>query len=117
MEVYDSANKLAEEIRNSPQYIKYKNSKEELFKDSIKKEKIKEFEKLKQEVQLIEMKGLRNEEIDSQEKKSKLSKLYCILVENKDIKEYFDNEIAFNQMIIDINKIIGEAIKEVVDTY
>ena len=32
---------------------------------------------------------------------------------NKDIKEYFDYEIEFSKMMSDINKIIGDAIKEV----
>ena len=39
--------------------------------------------------------------------------MYNVLIENKDIKEYFDYEIAFNQMMIDINKIIGSSIKDV----
>ena len=29
------------------------------------------------------------------------------------VKEYFDKEVRFNVMIADVNKIIGEAIKDV----
>ena len=36
-----------------------------------------------------------------------------VLIENKDIKEYFDYEIAFNQLMVDVNKIIGNSIKDV----
>ena len=43
----------------------------------------------------------------------KLQELYSILMENKEIKEYFDLEVKFNIMIADVNKIIAEAIKEV----
>ena len=43
----------------------------------------------------------------------KLQQLYTILVENKDIKEYFDLEVKFNVMVADVNKIIAEAIKDV----
>jgi len=39
--------------------------------------------------------------------------MYATLIENKDIKEYFDLEVKFNVMIADINKIIAEAIKDV----
>ena len=39
--------------------------------------------------------------------------MYATLVANKEIKEYFDLEVKFNIMIADINKIIAEAIKDV----
>ena len=39
--------------------------------------------------------------------------MYKTLVENKDIKEYVDLEVKFNIMIADVNKIIAEAIKDV----
>ena len=113
MEIYDTANRLAEEIRNSEQYKKLKSSKEKLFADETKKKLIEEFEKLKQEVQIMEIKRQNNEEIDEEDKKVKVAKLYNVLIENKDIKEYFDFEIEFSKMISDINKIIGDAIKEV----
>ena len=112
MEIYDTANHLAEEIRNSNQYNNYKQSKEKLFSDPKKKEMIEEFEKLKQEVQLMEIKKQANQEVDENEKKIKMAKLYNVLVENEDIKQYFDYEIAFNKLMYDVNKIIGDAIKE-----
>ena len=34
---------------------------------------------------------------------------------NKKIKEYFDLEVKFNVMIADVNKIIGEAIQDVMN--
>lgn len=60
----------------------------------------------------MEVKQQNKQEVDQIDKKNKLEKMYNVLVENKDIKEYFDYEISFNQMIYDINKIIGNAIKE-----
>ena len=112
MEIYDTANKLAEEIRNSDCYKKLKLSKEKLFSDPEKKKMIEEFETLKQEVQIMEIKQQNNEKIDQDDKKLKLAKLYNVLVENEDIKEYFDNEIAFNKLMYDVNKIIGSPIKD-----
>lgn len=114
MQVYDTANKLAEEIKESECYKNFKDAKEKLFSDENKKKMIEDFEKLKQEVQIMEVKRQQNEPIDENDKKVKLAKLYNVLVENKDIKQYFDYEIMFNKMIYDINKIIGDAIKEVI---
>ncbi len=113
MEIYDTANRLAEEIRNSMQYKALKKSKEALMSIPEKKELIEEFEKLKQEVQVIELKRKDNKEVDEEDKKVKLARLYNVLIENKDIKEYFDNEIAFNKLMYDVNKIIGDAIKDI----
>ena len=81
--------------------------------DANKRQMIIEFKELKKEVQLMEIKRQENKEIDEKDKKEKLVKMYNVLIENKDIKEYFDYEIAFNQMMIDINKIIGSSIKDV----
>ena len=61
----------------------------------------------------MEIKRQNNEEIDEEDKKQKLAKLYNVLIENTDIKEYFDYEIAFNKLMFDINKIIGDTIKDV----
>ena len=113
MEVYDTANKLAEEIKNSKQYKLLKQSKEALFNNEEKRKMIEEFEALKQEVQIMELKRENNQEINEEDKKIKLAKLYNFLIENKDIKEYFDYEIAFNKMIYDVNKIIGQAINDI----
>ena len=114
MEIYDTANRLAEEIRNSEQYKKLKESKEKLFSDPEKKSLIEEFEKLKHEVQIMEIKRENNAEIDEEDKKVKVAKLYNVLIENKDIKEYFDYEIEFSRLMTDVNKIIGDAIKDVI---
>ena len=113
MNVYDTANNLAEEIRKSEIQKKLKESKDKLYADPEKKKLIEEFEKLKQEVQIMEVRRQNNQEIDEQDKKEKLAKLYNVLIENKDIKDYFDYEISFNKMMYDINKIIGDTIKDV----
>ena len=113
MEIYDTANRLAEEIRNSKQYKDLKESKDKLMADSNKRQLIIDFEELKKEVQLIEVQKMQNKEVDEEAKKEKLAKMYNVLIENKDIKDYFDYEIAFNQMMVDVNKIIGNSIKDV----
>ena len=39
--------------------------------------------------------------------------MYAMLVQDKQIKEYFDLEVKFNVMIADVNKIIAESIRDV----
>lgn len=109
MNIYDTANKLAFEIRNSEEYKNYKEAKEKVMQNPYLKNKIDEFEKIRYEAQVLTIKS---GEGDS-EKMKKLQDLYTILVENKEIKEYFDLEVKFNVMVADVNKIIAEAIKDV----
>ena len=73
------------------------------------KEKVEEFEKIRYETQLLEIQG----EQQNEEKMKRLQELYTILLENKDIKKFFDTEVRFNVMLADINKIIGDAVKDV----
>lgn len=109
MQVYDTANRLAQEIRESEEYKQYKKRKDEIQNDAEKKQKVQDFEKLRYEVQLMAYTG----EEKNEEKNQKLEEMYRVLIENKEIKEYFDLEVKFNIMIADVNKIIAEAIKDV----
>jgi len=109
MNVYDGVNNLARAIKESKEYLEYKEIKTELFVDPELKKQVDEFEKIRYEEQLLAMQG----EKQSDEKMKKLQELYAILVQNPRIKEYFDKEVRFNIMIADVNKIIGEAIKDV----
>ena len=109
MYVYDKANELARSLRESKEYLEYKKAKEEVKAVSELKEKIDEFEKIRYETQLLTIQG----EEQSEEKMKKLQELYQILMQNPKVKEYFDVEVRFNVMLADVNKIIGEAVKDV----
>ena len=52
---------------------------------------------------------------ESKEKMEKLKELYQILVQNDKVKDFFDKEVRFNVMMADVNKTIGEAIKDVLN--
>lgn len=109
MNVYDTANRLAYEIQQSEEYKEYKKAKDTLMGNPETKKKIEDFEKLRYDVQLMEYTG----EEKNEEKNKKLQEMYAILVQDKEIKEYFDLEVKFNVMIADVNKIIAESIKDV----
>ena len=109
MNVYDTANKLAKEIRESEEYKSYKKLKEEIMSNPTLKKKIEEFEQLRYEVQLTQYTGENRDE----EKTKKLEEMYAMLVQDEQIKNYFDLEVKFNVMIADVNKIIAEAIRDV----
>lgn len=109
MNVYDTANKLASEIKNSPEYIEYKKIKEYINANSGLKDKVKEFEKARYEAQIEVM---QNGNCDT-EKVKHVQTLYSELLKNDQMKKYFDAELKFNLLLTDVNKIIGESVKDV----
>lgn len=109
MNVYDTANKLAGELRNSPEYLDYKKIKEELNQNPEVKEKLAEFEKTRYEVQLEALKG----EEQQKAKLEEMQKIYVELIENDVAKRYFEAELKFNVLIADVNKIIAESVQDV----
>lgn len=109
MNVYDTANKLSQELKTSSEYLNYKKVKEELDKNPEIKAKIKEFEEKRYDVQIAELKAEKPE----QEKLEEMQKIYIELMQNEISKSYFDAELKFNVLIADVNKIIGEAVQDV----
>ena len=109
MNVYDTVNKLAQEIKDSEEYKNYKKYKELVKSNTEIDEKTKKFETLRYEVQIAAMQG-----VDANKDKEKeLQEVYTDLLSKENVKEYFDAEFKFNVLIADVNKIIGEAIKDV----
>lgn len=109
MNVYDTVNKLAQEIKDSEEFKNYKKYKELVKLDSETSEQIKKFETLRYEIQISAMQGLEN----NKEKESELQEIYTQLLSKENVKEYFDAEFKFNVLLADVNKIIGDSVKEV----
>ena len=109
MNVYDTANRLAYEIQESEEYKSYKKLKDDVMSNPNLKSKIEEFEKIRYDVQIMQYTGENKDE----EKAKKLESMYTLLIQDEQIKNYFDLEVKFNVMIADVNKIIAEAIRDV----
>lgn len=111
MNVYDKTHELAKELKDCQEYTQYKVIKEKIYADQDLKEKVKKFDQLRYEMQLLTIQGEKQNETKMQE----LQKMYEELMQNNDVKEYFDKEIRFNVMLADVNKIIGDAVKDVLN--
>ena len=107
MNVYDTANQLAQEIQQSEEYMTYKMAKEAINLNYELKSKIDEFEKARYEAQIVAIQTGK----DDENKMKHVQELYGELIQNQEASKYFDAEMKFNILIADINKIIGEAIQ------
>ena len=111
MNPYDKVHELVRAIKESQEVKEYLQIKEEVYKDEKNKEMIKDFREKQMEVQSLLMQGQQAEA----EKMEKLQNLYQILASNVKVKEFFDKEVRFDVMLSDIYKIIGEALKDIVE--
>ena len=110
MNVYDTANQLAEEIKQSEEYVTYKMAKEAINLNFELKNKIDEFEKTRYEAQISALQT----GTDDENKMRHVQELYGKLIQNQEASRYFDAEMKFNILIADVNKIIGNAIQSLI---
>ena len=110
MNVYDTVNKLAQEIKESEEYKNFKKYKEIVKSNNETSENLKKFEELRYELQISAMQGIKPDP----EKEKELQNVYAELLSKENVKEYFEAEFKFNVLIADVNKIIGEAIQGVI---
>lgn len=109
MNIYDTANRLAQEIKQSEEYMNYKMAKQALNLNTNLKEKMAQFEQKRYETQLNAMQTGKQDEKMFKE----MQDMYSELIEIEDAKKFFEAETKFNIVIADVNKIIGEAIRDV----
>jgi len=109
MNIYDTANRLASEIKQSEEYMNYKMAKQALNLNTELKKKMSEFEQLRYEAQIVQLQTGK----EDTEKMNKVREMFELLMQEDEAKKFFDAETKFNIVIADVNKIIGEAIRDV----
>ena len=111
MNPFEKTDELVKSIKESKEVKDYLNLKEELYKDEESRSMIIEFRNKQTEVQSLLMQGLEAES----EKMEKLQSLYKILVSNPKVKDFFDKEVQFDEMLSTIYKKIGESVKDIMN--
>ena len=109
MNIYDTINQLSKEIKETEEYINFKEAKQAINLQPDFKIKISEFETARYEEQLNTIQTGKT----NNEKMAKIQNLYKELIQIPEIKKYFDAEFKFNVLLGDINKTISEAVKDI----
>ena len=105
MYIYDRANLLAQDIKESKEFREYKSAKDAMNADETAKTLVKQYKKLQFEAQATLMSG-KNPDEDTMQHLQKLGEL---LAYNPNAAAFFEAEYKFNTVISDIYKIIGQA--------
>lgn len=107
MAIYETATKLANEIKNSKEYIQFKKYMKEIKNDP-------DSEKLLIEYKLSQAKVQNFIINNSKEKKKSLSKFESLqrkVLNNKKINKYLNSEQQFTNMMNNINQILAQAVE------
>ncbi len=110
MTIYDHAHALVKAIRASSEYKNFKNVQEKLQKDSGAKRMLADLRKTQWNLQKQKLSGL---EI-APEQEEQLSRLLEVINLNLVVKEYLEAEYRFSIVLTDIQKIIGEAMQDII---
>jgi len=110
MQVYDTANRLASEIKESEEYVNFKMAKQAINLNIDLKKKLDEFEKARYDQQLEMLQTGKQDD----KKMKRVQEIYAELIEQDEAKKYFDAELKFNVLIGDVNRIIAESVKDLI---
>ncbi|WP_455538230.1 YlbF family regulator [Terrisporobacter sp.] len=108
MSVYDTATKLAGEIRSSKEYKDFVTNMKDMKRDKNNENLLSEYKKLQYSLQYATM---NNKKIDKKSLK-KLENMQNKIRDNEKIYNYLLSEEKFTSMMDNINKIIAQNIKE-----
>lgn len=111
MNFYDNVHQLVRDLKKTPEYSNYMALKERVKTDAKLSEDIKAFKEMQRKEQL---KYINGKEMDVQVK-SDLQQKYSLLIQNPLAVEFFQAEIKLDVLLADMQKILGEGLKEVLD--
>ncbi len=112
MNIYDCAHALVKAIKSSPEYKNIKAAKEKLQEDSDAKKMISDLRKIQWNMQKQKISGI---EIAPEQEKQ-LSRLLEVANLNLVVKEYLEAEYKFSIILTDIQKIISEAMQDILSS-
>ncbi|MBQ8313381.1 MAG: YlbF family regulator [Clostridia bacterium] len=102
---YSAAHRLANELRQSEEYMTYHRLKDEVMADETQAALIREYKKLQIQLQMATMSGQQPDSEDMQ----RFSGISALLFGKPEISQYLLAEMRLQQTMADIFKIITDA--------
>lgn len=102
---YSAAHRLANEIRQSEEYLTYHRLKEDVMADETQAALIREYKKLQIQLQMAAMSGQQPNSEDMQ----RFSGISALLFGKPEVSQYLLAEMRLQQAMADIFKIITDA--------
>lgn len=111
MNFYDKIHELVKDLKDTPEYTNYMAVKAKIKEDEKLSEMIKSFKERQRQEQLKLINGTQMDEST----KSELQQQYSLIIQSPIAAEFFQAEITLDVLLADMQKIIGEGLKDIVE--
>ena len=111
MNFYDKVHEMVRVLKETNEYKEYINLKNIIKKDNKTYEMVKDFKEKQQELQIKHINGKQM----TDEEKLIMENLYSIIIQDEKARMLLENEMKLNVMLADMQKIVGDGIKELVE--
>lgn len=111
MNFYDKVHEMVRAFKNTPEFREYVELKNKLKEEKDAYDRLKDFKERQKNYQMEYIDGKEQ----SKEKLDEMQNLYSIVIQNETSRKLLENEMKINVMLADMQKIIGDALKDIVD--
>lgn len=111
MNFYDKIHELVRALKDTEDYKEFISLKEKIRKDEKKFQMLKDFKQRQAELQLSYMKG----EKMQGDVEQNMQNLYSLLIQDENTRKLLECEMKINVMLADMQKIVSDGIKEIVE--
>ena len=111
MNFYDKVHELVRSFKDTEEYKKYTELKNEIKKEDKEAKMLKDFKEKQTKMQMAYIESGKTD--DNMQKE--LENIYSLLIQSERVRSFLEAEIRLNVLLADMQKIIGEGIKDIVE--
>ena len=111
MNFYDKVHEMVRAFKDTPEFREYVELKNKLKEEKDAYDRLKDFKERQKNYQIEYIVG----KAKSKEKLDEMQNLYSIVIQNETSRKLLENEMKINVMLADMQKIIGDALKDIID--
>lgn len=111
MNFYDKVHEMVRAFKDTPEFREYVELKDKLKEEKDAYDRLKDFKERQKNYQMEYIDGKEQ----SKEKLDEMQNLYSIVIQNETSRKLLENEMKINVMLADMQKIIGDALKDIID--
>jgi len=112
MSIHDHAHALIGALKASPEYKEFKKKQEKLLRDNVAKQMLADLRRIQWKIEQQRMSGQQ----PTPEDELQINSIMEAISTNTLVKEYLEGEYKFSVILIDVQKILGEAMQEFFNT-
>lgn len=111
MNFYDKVHEMVRALKDTDEYKEYLKLKKTVSENTERKGMLKEFKEKQREAQMLYI----NSGKPNEETQKTLENLYSLLIQDDNVRKMFECEMKLDIMLADMQKIVAEGIKDIIE--